>query len=118
MTTATTARAPQTDTLISLPALGPDGYGSRRVAAAIDVDCPEVRGILRIRGGATLGRAGIGVLSTSETITVLLGAGTPAALRRLARDWDARGAWNRIDARQRAIVLAAWSGDLDTWECS
>lgn len=116
MTTATAAREPQT--ILTLPPLGPDAPIGRQIAERVDVDCAEVRGILRIRGGASLSRAGVGVLSTSEAITVLLGAGTPAALRRLARDWDARGAWHRMDARQRAIVLAAWSGELDGWECS
>lgn len=103
------------DPVITLPPFDPFAVGGNAIANRVDLDCTEVRAILRIREGASLTKAGVGVMSTSERVTTLLGAGTPAALRRLSRDWEARAAWNRMDARQRAIVLAAWTGALDDW---
>lgn len=92
----------------------PSGY-STAVADSIRTDDKQVLAILKIRDGASLAKAGCNVYSTSETLTILLGAGTPAALRRLAKDgWTMTAAWNRIDAAQRAIVLGAWSGALDS----
>ncbi len=66
--------------------------------------------IRRVRAGEQSASKAVGKLSTSEELTVLLGIGTPAALRILAKGRfpTIAEAWQRIDEPQRAIVLAAW----------
>jgi len=64
------------------------------------------------RGEITAARA-VSCLSASEELTVLLGIGSPSAMRLLAKTRfpSLPDAWQRIDQRQREIVLAAWMED-------